>query len=133
MDTPTLLTTPRAFDAPRAYGLALDWSPRLAEIGGVVEGVSDIDQAILIILSTPLRSDPLRPTFGWGGYDYLDLPPARAVPHLVRETWEAIRLWEPRVTLIGVAPQALEGHHWQITVSWELVVNGQVGATQVAL
>lgn len=77
------------------------WQPQLGG-DGVVTGVADIDQAIHIILTTPKGSDLLRPKFGSDVFRYLDYPINRARPHIVRETIDAIRQWEPRITAVSV-------------------------------
>jgi hypothetical protein len=82
---------------PRAH----HWQPALGR-DGYVEGIDDIRQAIAIILRTPQGSDPLRPDFGNRVWMYLDYPIDRARPHIVRETVEAIRRWEPRVKVTRV-------------------------------
>ena len=65
--------------------------------------MDDLRQAIAIILRTPRGSDPLRPEFGSNLHLYIDYPINRARPHLVRETVEAIRRWEPRLSVVRVA------------------------------
>jgi hypothetical protein len=77
------------------------WQPALGR-DGFVEGIDDIRQAIAIILRTPQGSDPLRPDFGSRVWMYIDYPIDRARPHIVRETVEAIRRWEPRVKVTRV-------------------------------
>ena len=53
----------------------VDWQYKLNSIGSVAEGVEDINQCIAIILLTQKGSDPLRPTFGSGRFDVINLPP----------------------------------------------------------
>lgn len=77
------------------------WQPALGGDGEVV-GLDDLRQAIVIILKTPRGSDPLRPEFGSGIHRYIDYPVNRARPHLVRETVDAIRRWEPRLAVVRV-------------------------------
>lgn len=84
---------------------SIHWQPRLGQHGDVVEGVADIEQAIHIILKTPKGADPHRPDFGSNVHLYIDWPVTRAIPHLVRESVEAIRKWEPRCELIKVVPR----------------------------
>lgn len=105
------------------------WQPALGTPGDVVTGLRDIDQAIRIILTTPLGSDPHRPEFGSRLFDYLDWPVNRVTPHLVRESVEAIRRWETRVTaeqvLVGI-----EAEHITVRVRWR-VVDGVSQLTEV--
>ncbi|HGL5374064.1 TPA: GPW/gp25 family protein [Citrobacter farmeri] len=81
---------------------AAHWQPALKREGEIVSSIGDVDQAIRIILSTPLGSDPHRPDFGSRIFDYLDWPVNRARPHVVREAVDAIRKWEPRITVDSV-------------------------------
>ena len=46
-----------------------DWSLELGTIGGVVQGIADVEQCLGIIVTTPRGSDPLRPTFGANIWD----------------------------------------------------------------
>jgi Bacteriophage baseplate protein W len=107
-----------------------DWSLKLGSIGEVVQGIADVDQAIAIILTTPLGSDPLRPTFGSDIWRYIDHPMDEALPAIVRELTAAITKWEPRVTLVGVTATPLlgtpaqSGAHLSVTVRWQLKLAG---------
>ena len=107
------------------------WQPALQAPGEIVRGLDDIWQAIQIILRTPRGSDPHRPDFGSNIHLYLDYPIDQAVPHLVRETVEAIRRWEPRCQLVKVTPSIMEA---QITlrVQWKLA-DGVLRLTEVRL
>src|SRR5579859_6459693 len=109
------------------WSLALDASGEPGSgIGSVVQGLSDVNQCIQIILTTPKGSDPLRPTFGADVWRYIDAPINTAIPAIVREVTEAILRWEPRVTLvsINVTPvlggDAQAGAHLNISVTWRL-------------
>ncbi|MCU1718676.1 GPW/gp25 family protein [Pseudomonas sp. 5P_3.1_Bac2] len=108
---------------------ATHWQPALGAAGEVVEGLRDIDQAIRIILTTPRGSDPHRPEFGSELQRYLDWPTHRVVPHLVREAVEAIRRWEPRVTLVQVLT-TIESSHIVLRVQWK-VADGVLQQTEV--
>lgn len=70
--------------------------------GSVASGIDDINQSIHIIVTTPLGSDPHRPTFGCGQFNYIDAPINVAKPHIVREVTDALRQWEPRVVIVRV-------------------------------
>lgn len=107
------MTTPISYTSITAA----HWQPALGTPGEVVEGLRDIGQAIRIILTTPLGSDPLRPEFGSGLFNYLDWPINRITPHLVRESVDAIRRWEPRVTVERVQV-VLDGSSAVLRVHW---------------
>ena len=110
-------------DAPAS----IHWQPALGR-DGYVTGVDDIRQAIAIILSTPQGADPLRPDFGSRVWLYLDYPIDRARPHIVRETVDAIRRWEPRVTVTRVVV-ALDGDAAiRITVFFRLADGAEMNA-----
>jgi phage baseplate assembly protein W len=97
---------------------SVHWQPALGGLG-IVEDVADIDQAIRVILRTPKGSDPHRPEFGSNLHLYLDTPVNRVVPHLVRESVEAIRDNEPRCELVKVIP-SIEEAHITLRVQWRL-------------
>jgi len=107
-----------------------DWSLKVDAIGGVVQGLDDIDQCISIILTTPPGSDPLRPTFGADLWRYIDNPITSAVPSIVREVSAAINMWEPRVTLESVSVIPVTGSssqsaaHLNVSVTWRLKLAG---------
>ncbi len=82
-----------------------DWSLELGTIGGVVQGIADVEQCLGIIVTTPRGSDPLRPTFGADIWRYIDFPIDEALPAIVSELTSAITMWEPRVNLISVTAQ----------------------------
>jgi uncharacterized protein len=101
-------------------------------IGNVVQGVADINQCVMIILSTPRGSDPLRPTFGADLWQYVDYPLTLAVPSLVREITQALTIWEPRLKVLSISvtpvsndPTANAPAHLDITVTWQLVLPRQ--------
>ncbi|MGS8561393.1 GPW/gp25 family protein, partial [Salmonella enterica] len=63
-----------------------------------------------IILPKTIFRDPHRPLFGSNLWRYIDYPIERAIPHVVRESVEAIRMWEPRCRLLKVTP-TIDGEH----------------------
>ncbi len=110
-----------------------DWSLELdasgepgSGIGNVVQGLSDVNQCIEIILTTPKGSDPLRPTFGADVFRYIDAPINAAIPAIVREVTEALTRREPRVTVISVSATPVHsedtqaGAHLEVAVTWQL-------------
>lgn len=110
---------------------SLHWQPALGG-EGVVENLDELNQAIQVILRTPKGSDPLRPEFGSDLHQYLDYPINRARPHVVRESIEAIRRWEPRVTVDHVEFYLVDAAHVAIRVVWGLA-DGFQGSTEVKL
>ncbi len=110
-----------------------DWSLMLdspnqpgSGMGNVVSGVSDVDQCIAIILTTPKGTDVLRPTFGTDIWKYIDAPINQARAAVVREVTQSITQWEPRVKVLNVAvaapaaAAAQAGAHLEVTVAWQL-------------
>jgi Bacteriophage baseplate protein W len=115
--------------------VSADWSLKLGAIGEVVQGLADIGQCIAIILTTPKGSDPLRPTFASDLWKYLDRPIQSAAPALVREAFDALALWEPRITVVSVsaAPDPASGSSLTLTVTWKLALGGAPQTTAVML
>lgn len=98
----------------------VDWQCKINEIGSVAEGAEDINQCIAIILTTRKGSVPHRPTFGSDIYKYVDYPINEAIPNIVRETTDAITLWEIRIKLNSVN---VEINETQITIKVEWTLN----------
>jgi len=115
---------------------AAHWQPALERArasGELVTGVDDIDQAIRIILSTPLGADAHRPLFGCRVHDYIDWPIDRARPHIVREVVAALTRWEPRMRIERVqveAASAQRPEHVIIRIRWR-AADGIIRQTQV--
>ena len=105
------------------------WQPALGTSGEVVEGLRDIDQAIRIILTTPKGSDAHRPEFGSDLHLYIDWPTNRVTPHLVRETVDAIRRWETRVSVVQVQV-SIDVERVTVRVQWR-VADGIPQLTEV--
>ena len=108
---------------------AAHWQPALGTSGEVVEGLRDIDQAIRIILTTPKGSDAHRPEFGSDLHLYIDWPTNRVTPHLVRESVDAIRRWETRVSVVQVHV-SIDDEHVTVRVQWR-VADGVAQLTEV--
>ena len=108
---------------------AAHWQPALGTSGEVVEGLRDIDQAIRIILTTPKGSDAHRPEFGSDLHLYIDWPTNRVTPHLVRESVDAIRRWETRVSIVQVQV-SIDDEHVTVRVQWR-VADGVAQLTEV--
>jgi phage baseplate assembly protein W len=96
---------------------ATDWQPKLGGIGEVVEGVDDINQCIRIILGTRKGSVPHRPEFGSDIWKYIDYPVNEAIPHIIRESIDAINAWETRIEIRRVAA-SVDGSTVTLAVEW---------------
>ena len=79
-------------------GTGLGFPLRVDRTGGValVSGSDDINEAIMLILSTAPGERPMRPNFGCGIHDYVfESVDAHVVGRLEREIRIAIDRWEP--------------------------------------
>lgn len=119
------MTTP----TPYTSITAAHWQPALGTSGEVVEGLRDIDQSVRIILTTPRGSDAHRPEFGSLLHLYIDWPVNRVTPHLVRETVDALRRWETRISVVQVQV-IIDGSQITLRVQWR-VADGIVQVTEV--
>ncbi|HDW3810958.1 GPW/gp25 family protein [Serratia marcescens] len=106
------------------------WQPALYRPGERVTGLADIHQSIQIILGTPCGADPHRPDFGSNIYRYIDQPVDQALPHVVRETTDALRRYEPRAEVVSVSHRA-EGEHAWLQVQWRPVGAAWTETTEV--
>lgn len=111
---------------------ASDWSPKLGEIGAVVEELDDINQCISIILNTPKGSRAHEPEFGSNIYQYIDRPVNEAIPGIVREVIDALSIWEPRIKLVKVIP-VVNGSNITLQVEWKLNEDDTVQQTGVSV
>jgi len=105
-----------------------------AGIGRVVQGYGDVEQCLVIILTTPKGSDVLRPTFGCDLWRFIDRPLNLAIPHIVREVTDAITQWEPRAKLISISVAAGTGSQALsqriVTINWQLQLAGAAAPVQ---
>ena len=106
----------------------VDWQLKLNEIGSVSEGIEDINQCIAIILSIQKGSVPHRPTFGSDILKYVDYPINSAKANIIRETVDAITLWETRVNVDSVSVE-IDKTQLKIKVQWSLKEDSSVSST----
>lgn len=97
----------------------VDQQYKLNGIGSIAEGVEDINQCIAVILSTQKGSVPHRPTFGSDILKYVDYPINIAKANIIRETIDAITLWEKRVKVDAVTVE-INQTQINIKVQWSL-------------
>ena len=82
-----------------AFPVGVDARGRVA----LVPGPRDIEEAIQIILLTPLGQRPMRPKFGCRIHDLLFAPNSATTQGLAASyVREAIEMWEPRVKVLEV-------------------------------
>lgn len=80
-----------------------NWS--LSPTGGIVIGIDDVKQCISTILNTQKGSLPLQPNYGCGIYNFIDGPVNVIRPKITYEIIQALRLYEPRVTVTKILSQ----------------------------
>ena len=97
---------------------AIYWSPRLGRAGEVVTDLDDIDQSIRILLRTRRSTVPHDPLFGTDIFRWLDAPADVALPSIVMEVREAIRMFEPRAEFAGCTVRHPAPGHSVLTVTW---------------
>lgn len=89
-------------------GRGLSFPIRVNALGSLelVSGEKDIEQSILIILSTRRGERVMRPEFGCRAHDLLFEPrDAVMVGKLEDYVTEALQRWEPRIEVINVQPE----------------------------
>lgn len=109
---------------------ATDWSPQIGAAGEIVENNDDIDQCIRIILTTRKGSDPHRPLFGCDAWLWLDKPANVAIPNIIRESVDALEMWEPRIDLVRIT-RDVAASHVTIAVEWQPKDGGMARKTEV--
>ncbi|MDA8449846.1 GPW/gp25 family protein [Acidovorax sp. GBBC 3332] len=113
---------------------ARDWQLAIGQPGTALTGDADIGQCLRVILTTPKGSDPLRPEFGSDVGRYVDWPVDLARPHIVREVWDAVALWEPRIDPGRVTARLGDvAHQLLVTVYWTRRGMAGVQSTEVTL
>ena len=110
----------------------VDWQYKLNGIGSIAEGVEDINQCIAVILSTQKGSVPHRPTFGSDILKYVDYPVNVAKANIIRETIDAITLWEARVKVDAVTVE-INQTQINIKVQWSLIKGNVSDSVEVSL
>ena len=73
--------------------------------GGIAlaHGADDVEQAILIILSTAPGERPMRPEFGCGVHDYVfDVVDSATLGRMEEEIRVALERWEPRIDVVSI-------------------------------
>lgn len=88
------------------------WSMRVGRDGPahgeIVSQLADLEQGIANLVYTPKGSVPTEPEKGCDLIPFMDRPPAVAVPNLLRELWEGLRAWHPRILVQEVKVEAVQ-------------------------
>jgi phage baseplate assembly protein W len=112
---------------------ATNWSLSLATYGEVVQGLTEISQAIHVIVTTQRGSDPLRPSFGSDIYLYIDRPVTEAIPRMIKAAVDAIRIWETRVKVTRVTYNLDVDGLVEFTIEWEENTTQVTSSTKVLI
>lgn len=98
----------------------------------VVQGIDDIHQCIVHILSTMKGTDVLRPEFGSDHFQYIDQPEDIAIPNIVREVTLALQRWEKRINVDSVNVEGT-APHFEFLIFWSLTedVHREIYATRI--
>lgn len=89
----------------------------LKGFGEIVQDIADINQCIQIILLTRKGTDPLRPEFGCGVFDYVDKP-ANKVGDIILAVNDALLKFEPRIDVVKIIPEFI-GFDLKVTIKWK--------------
>jgi uncharacterized protein len=89
--------------------------------GDIVTAIDDLSQSITNIVLTPKGSVPTEPEKGCDILAAIDRTPDIAIPILTREIWDAITIWEPRVTVQKVDVLTVAFSHFRTRVFWRPV------------
>ena len=98
---------------------------RVDERGGIAmsRGTRDVEEAMRVILSTPIGERRMRPNFGCAVHDLIFAPNNATthglIQHYVRE---ALALWEPRVEVrdVIIRTDAAEPSTLRVEIQYEL-------------
>ena len=106
-------------------GRGWTFPPQVGNRGGIglTRERSEIEQAIIIILTTVPGERVMRPTFGCKLHELLFAPNnAQTAAQAQRYVEEALAMWEPRirVTEVDAQPDPLEGGCLSIDISYEV-------------
>jgi len=110
-----------------------DKSVDLTTHGAYVEGVNDIKQTWGIILNTVKGSDPLRPTFGCGVFDYLDRPVSVFASEFASQVITDLERWEPRATISKVGYSITSSGVIFITITGTYTATADIITTAISL
>lgn len=105
------------------------WSPKIGRsnpvtreapdtLGEIVVAVEDLHQSITTLILTPLGSVPTEPQKGCDLEPYIDRPTDIAIPNISRAIWDALTIWEPRVSVQAVLVKEIAFAHLSAEIHW---------------
>lgn len=112
------------------------WQPSLNDPNVRVEGLAELEQAIAIVLTSPLGSVAGNPSFGSRLFELVDAPANIVRTRAPAEVLRALKRWEPRVTVVETSVQsATEDGRLVLEVYWHPAATPDAAArrTEVAL
>lgn len=93
----------------------------LAAWGELAVGLEDLEQCMRTIALTPKLSVPTEPEQFCDAINYIDRPPAVAIPNVTRELWDALARWEPRIILHEIHVSQIAFEHFKARIDWRPV------------
>lgn len=112
---------------------AKNWSLSLTTYGQVVEGLAEISQSVMVIVTTRKGSDPLRKNFGSDIYEYHDRPVTEAIPRMKKAAVEALEIWEPRIEVKKVSHAIGADGSTEFTIEWTERTTLQTSSTKILI
>ena len=112
----------------------MQWQPQLGGPPGArVYGLDELEQSMMLVLTTPVRSVPGRPQFGSRLYQLVDEPVSVLRAAVVREVLRSLGVNEPRVRPIGVGLVHTDAGRLEVTVEWQPTSSPDRRATRVEI
>jgi phage baseplate assembly protein W len=71
----------------------------LTTFGQTLTGIDDVKQCVVLLVTTPKGSDPLRPNFGLDIFSFLDKP-SNQLAGIKKDILQQIANYEPRITKV---------------------------------
>jgi phage baseplate assembly protein W len=108
-----------------------NWTWSLKTPGVMVQGVDEISQCVVIIVTTLKGSDPLRPEFGSDLPLYVDQP-SNNVAKMINSISEALAIWETRIDVTKISFKIDVGSV-DFEISWQEKTSGITATTNIKL
>lgn len=101
----------------------VNWQHKRDALGEIVFGHLDPIQAVMAICITEKGTVPLEPEKCVRLMPWIDAPEPIARPNIVRELWDAITSYEPRVKLNKITPSRMEEGRWKFLIDLHLAAD----------